>query len=500
MSDFILPDLGEGIHEAEVLNVMVQEGHHVKEDQPILEVETDKAVVEIPSPHAGLITKIHVKQGQVVTVGSVMITYELEAVPGKAKPAKAEGGRAAKAEEKQAASAAAQSNSNGNKNGASVQSNGKQTSSELANVESPAQQQAAASGHGPVPAAPATRRLARELGVDLRLVVGTGPANRVLNEDVKNYAENGGKANGHGKSSSGNGSTAASTAGAGSGASGASVQNKPQQSLAEKYGQSEGDKGDKGGKTEFSQMTAQPFELPDFARFGATERIPLKSLRRKIAMSMTQSWTHIPHVTTFDEADVTEIDQLRARYEAEVKKKGGKLTLTVLTLKAVVSALKKYPQFNASLDEKTSEIVFKHYYNIGIAVATERGLIVPVIKDVDKKGIVELSAELAEIAEKTRAGKIELERLQGGTFTITNIGAIGGTGAVPMINFPECAILAMARAVLKPVVKNGNIEPGLILPLSMSFDHRIADGAEAAFFVQHIVKMLQEPFIFILEA
>ena len=171
-----------------------------------------------------------------------------------------------------------------------------------------------------------------------------------------------------------------------------------------------------------------------------------------------------------------------------------------MTLKAVVSALKKYPQFNASLDEKTSEIVFKHYYNIGIAVATDRGLIVPVIKDVDKKGIVELSAELAEIAEKTRAGKIELERLQGGTFTITNIGAIGGTGAVPMINFPECAILAMARAALKPVVRNGNIEPGLILPLSMSFDHRIADGAEAAFFVQHIVKMLQEPFTFILEA
>ena len=178
---------------------------------------------------------------------------------------------------------------------------------------------------------------------------------------------------------------------------------------------------------------------------------------------MTQSWTHIPHVTTFDEADVTELDRLRAKYEGEVKKQGGKLTLTVLTLKAVVSALKKYPQFNASLDERSGEIVFKHYYNIGIAVATERGLIVPVIKDVDKKSLVELSAELAEIAEKTRAGKIELDRLQGGTFTVTNIGAIGGTGAVPMINFPECAILAMARAALKPVVKNGNIEPGLIL-------------------------------------
>ena len=316
MSDFILPDLGEGIHEAEVLNVMVQEGNHVKEDQPILEVETDKAVVEIPSPHAGIITKIHVKQGQVVTVGSVMVSYELEAVPGKTKPAKSEAGRAAKAEEKQATSAPSQVSSNGNKNGAgTVQSNGKQAASELANVESPAQEKAGASGHGPTPAAPATRRLARELGIDLRLVVGTGPANRVLNEDVKNYAEHGGNGGTQGKSSSGNGSTAAHAAG--NGASGGAAQ-KPQQSLAEKYGQAE---GDKGVKTEFSQMTSQPFDLPDFAKFGATERIPLKSLRRKIAMSMTQSWTHIPHVTTFDEADVTELDQLRARYEADVKRR-----------------------------------------------------------------------------------------------------------------------------------------------------------------------------------
>ena len=487
-SDFILPDLGEGIHEAEVLNVMVQEGQTVKEDQPILEVETDKAVVEIPSPHAGVIAKIHVKAGQTVTVGSVMISYDLEVVPGKSKPAKSENAKTVKSEDGEVAAKSAgdsQAATNGKNGAAAVQSNGK--SSGANQVPAQVEQQASfpRSGEGPVPAAPATRRLARELGIDLSLVMGTGPAHRVSNEDVKNYAEGGGNQNGGGQS---NGASAAPSK---------TESQKPEQSLQSKYGQGA---DEKGTRTEFSQMTAQPFELPDFNKFGNTERIPLKSLRRKIAMSMTQSWTHIPHVTTFDEADVTEIDKLRARYEGEVKKKGGKLTLTVLTLKGVVSALKKYPQFNASLDEKTSEIVFKHYYNIGIAVATERGLIVPVIKDVDKKGLVELSAELAEIAEKTRAGKIELERLQGGTFTITNIGAIGGTGAVPMINFPECAILAMARAVLKPVVKEGTIQPGLILPLSMSFDHRIADGAEAAFFVQHIVKMLQEPFTFILEA
>jgi pyruvate dehydrogenase E2 component (dihydrolipoamide acetyltransferase) len=171
-----------------------------------------------------------------------------------------------------------------------------------------------------------------------------------------------------------------------------------------------------------------------------------------------------------------------------------------LTIKAIVSGLKKYPQFNASLDEKTGEIIFKHYYNIGVAVATDRGLIVPVLKNVDQKTVVQLSTELSEIAEKTRTGKIDLDRLHGGTFTVTNIGAIGGTSMVPMINYPEAAILGMARAVQKPVVREGKIEIGLIMPLALSFDHRIADGAEAAYFMQHVIKRLQEPFTFILEA
>ncbi|HEY9757976.1 MAG TPA: dihydrolipoamide acetyltransferase family protein [Oculatellaceae cyanobacterium] len=480
-TDFILPDLGEGIHEAEVLNVMVEEGATVQEDQPILEVETDKAVVEIPSPHAGTIAKVHVKQGQVVTVGSVMVSFTLEAPVAKVKGSRAAAASAGNAGGEQHKS---EGRSEG-KNGALPHSNGKAES--LRQV--PAEERELVHKDGPVPAAPATRRLARELGIDIRLVRGTGRHDRVLDADVKNFAATGGNAGisvAHGGNGAINGGSTAPAA-----------KPKAEPTLAAKYGQG-GE--EKGGPADFGVLSAQPIDLPDFCKYGPTEIIPLKSLRRKIAINMAQSWSHIPHVTTFDEADVTEIDALRAKYEALVKSKGGRLTLTVLTIKAVVSALKKYPQFNASLNEKTSEIIFKHYYNIGIAVATERGLIVPVIKDADKKTIVELSAELSEIAEKTRAGKIELDRLQGGTFTITNIGAIGGTGAMPMINYPECAILAMARATQKPVVKNGNIEPALILPLSMSFDHRIADGAEAAYFVQHIVKMLQEPFTFILEA
>jgi pyruvate dehydrogenase E2 component (dihydrolipoamide acetyltransferase) len=484
--DFILPDLGEGIQEAEILKILVSEGQAVKEDQPIFEVETDKAVVEIPSPHAGTIEKVHVKVGEMVTVGSAMVSYNVgqeKAASTSSSATKSE----ATAESKgnaQAEKAAATSSAKTDK-GAAPASTSTTNSGNGKSTVSQAQSQIFAEGQ-PVPCAPATRRLARELGVDLRLIKGSGPGNRVLNEDVTGFAAGGG-----------NRSEVKSAAGT-NGQKPAAAKEAPL-SLSAKYG-SAGESESARSSHDFGQMAAQPVDLPDFSKFGTVERIPLKSLRRKIAINMTQAWTHIPHVTICDEVDVTELDALRARYESMVKEMGGRLTLTVFMLKALVSGLKKYPQFNASLDEKTGEIVFKHYYNLGVAVATERGLIVPVLKDVDKKSIVELSAELAEIAEKTRSGKIELDRLHGGTFTVTNIGSIGGTSMSPMINFPEAAILGMARAALKPVVREGNIVARLILPLALSFDHRIADGAEAAYFVQHIVKKLQEPFTFVLEA
>jgi len=457
--EFKLPDLGEGIHEAEIIQVKVKEGDQVKEDQAILEVETDKAVVEIPCPVNGKVEKIHVKDGETVTVGSVMITFL------------GEGQSASKAPAKQAEKAAAAASTSAPAATATAVT----THTQGGNGKSPATTQ-------PVPATPATRRVARELGVDLRMVRGSGPAGRVLKEDVRAFA-----------AGSLESAISASPTAAHSSTKTAAAK---QQSLSSKYGS--GDSGKE--KMELSPLTAQPVELPDFSRYGKVERVPLRSIRRKIAQNMAQSWSHIPHVTHFDEADVTLLDELRAHHEDEVKQQGGRLTMTVFALKAIASGLKKYPQFNASLDEASGELVFKHYYNIGVAVATERGLIVPVIKDVDKKSFVELSIELQEIAEKTRAGKVELDRLQGGTFTLTNIGAIGGTSMVPMINFPECAILGMARATQKPVVRDGEIDVALILPLALSFDHRIADGAEAAYFVQHIVQRLQEPFKFLLEA
>lgn len=466
MSDFKLPDLGEGIHEAEIISIKVKEGDAVKEDQPLFEVETDKAVVEIPSPYSGTVTKIHVQEGKVVTVGSVMISFEVG------------GGAASKetAKQKQPAEAVAP---------AKAAEPAKQPAAVGAKPATADSARTAASGNGhagrpahdpsrPVPAAPAVRRLARELGVDLYNVPGSGAAGRVMKEDVRASAQ-------------GTLSRMASSSALDKHAP--AQPEMPAISLKDKYGGA-------GSGTAFdaAPMVAQPVELPDFDRFGTTERVPLRSIRRKIAMNMTLSWTHIPHVTHFDEANVTDLSRLLAKRDANKDRQGPRLTMTAFAIKAVASALKKYPQFNSSLDEAKGEIVFKHFYNIGVAVATERGLIVPVIHNADQKSMVEIANELFEIAEKTRTGKIEIDKLQGGTFTITNIGAIGGTSMVPMVNYPECGILGMARAAEKPIVENGQIKVGTILPLALSFDHRLADGAEAAYFVRHIINLLQEPF------
>lgn len=445
-TEFLLPDLGEGIHEAEVLGILVKEGEAVKEDQGIFEVETDKAVVEIPSPVTGMVEKIHVTVGQTVKVGMVMVTFS-----------EAKGGQPGKAKEEATASAVAAK------------------TAERVHHEAP--QPAIARSNGgqtmtgrPVPAAPATRRVARELGVDLSQVAGTGPGGRVMREDVVAFKEGGAPSK-----------------------LPASPKVPEKVSVTTMYG------GPKKEGEALEPFSTTAVELPDFSKYGPVDRVPLRSIRRKIAQSMATSWAHIPHVTHCDEADITHLNESLKKHEKEIADRGGRLTLTVVAIKAVASALKKYPQFNSSLDERTGEIVFKRYYNIGIAVATERGLIVPVIKNADQKSLPELAIELNDIARKTREGKIELDRLQGGTFTITNIGAIGGTNMVPMVNYPECAILGMARSTQKPVVRDGAIQIRWILPMAMSFDHRLADGAESAYFVRHVINCLEDPLQLLLE-
>lgn len=467
--EFKLPDLGEGIHEAEIISVKFKEGDVVKEDDVLFEVETDKAMVEIPSPFSGTVEKMFVKEGQTVNVGIVMVSFS-----GGGEASSSNGAHEKEEEEvalaepvKEPVMAAATSNNSTAsmaRSGAVIHDRDR-----------------------PVPAAPAVRKLARELGIDLHCVAGTGRGGRVLKEDVTAYA-------------AGTLESSMTASPVNTGHVSAQYQKEEQLSLQERFG---GDGGNTGsGALSFaSSETMAAVPLPDFNKYGETERIPLKSIRRKIAESMMQSWTHIPHVTTFDEADITELNRLIKVHEENFGKKhaGARLTITSLTVKAVVSALKRYPQFNASLDEASGEIVFKKFYNIGIAVATERGLIVPVIHNADKKSLVEIARELQDIATKTRAGKIELDKLQGGTFTITNIGAIGGTSMSPMINYPECAILGMARAKDRPVVRDGEIAIGTIMPLALSFDHRLGDGAEAAYFVQHVINLLSDPFNFLLE-
>jgi len=426
---FALPDLGEGLTEAEIVAVLVREGDVIAEDAPLLEVETDKAQVEIPSPMGGRVEKIHVSPGQTVKVGTVLVTFADDGAP--ARPAAAPSGHAAAPKP-----AAAPSRS-----------------------PAPAQPPAApVSAAGPVAATPATRRLARELGVALQGVRGTGPGGRILDDDVRAAA-------------GGRPGQPAVAAGA----------DRPKPATP-------------GGPAKpLASVGLEPPPLPRFEQWGPVERAPLSHLRRTIAERMTLSATLIPHVTHFDRADITDLDAIITRNLEAARAKGVTLTLTGFLLKAAALALRNHPQFNASLDPAAGEMILKRYYHLGVAVATERGLIVPVLRDVDRKPLLDVARELGALAQRVREGKATLEDLRGGTFTITNIGALGGTAAIPIINYPEVAILGVARARQEPVVRGGQIVPRLILPLTLTFDHRIADGADGARLAIDIVQRLEAP-------
>ncbi|HSE04639.1 MAG TPA: dihydrolipoamide acetyltransferase family protein [Methylomirabilota bacterium] len=413
---FSLPDLGEGLTEAEIVAVLVREGDVIREDAPLLEVETDKAQVEIPSPMGGRVEKIHVEPGQTVKVGSPLVTF------GDAPAGQGRASAPAAAAERPAARAAA---------------------------PRPA---AAPVAGGPVAATPATRRLARELGVDLKAVRATGPGGRVVEADVRAAAAGSAPAP----------VTARPAAAAG-----------PAKPLAT------------------AGLEAPP--LPRFEQWGPVERTPLSHLRRTIAERMTLSAALIPHVTHFDRADITDLDAIITRNLEAARAKGVALTLTAFLLKAAALALLRHPTFNASLDPAAGELILKRYCNLGVAVATERGLIVPVLREVDRKPLLEVGRELGALAQRVRDGKASLDDLRGGTFTITNIGALGGTAAIPIINYPEVAILGVARGRLEPVVRQGQIVPRLMLPLTLTFDHRVADGVDGARFASEIVQLLEAP-------
>ena len=429
MFEFRLPDLGEGIHEGEILAWHVSAGDVIEEDAPLLDVETDKAAVTIPSPRGGRVVRIVGAPGDTIEVGQVIAVIDDGT-------GEATGQAPAEEEDRAPASAAAPA------------------------APAPAVPQPPPAEHAParrVAAAPSTRRLARELGVDIRLVPGTGPGGRVTPEDVRRFAEGG-----------------AATA--------PSAEPSPGEPLPAATG------------------SGVPFlevgPLPDFTKWGPVEKEPLRSIRRKVARKMTTSMVIVPHVAHMEEIDVTVLEEFRRR---EREQRGTRLTLLAFVLKAVVHALADFPMFNASLDPVREEIVYKKYWNLGIAVDSGRGLIVPVIRDVDRKSIREISAEIVALAEKARAGRIDVADLQGGTFTVTNVGPLGGVGMLPTINYPEVAILGMGQARPRPVVRDGQIVVRTILPVTLAFDHRVADGADAARFVNELRRRLEEPLSWLLD-
>lgn len=418
--NFVLPDLGEGIHEGEIIKWHVDVGDRVEENQVLIEVETDKAAVEIPSPVSGFILEKRGKEGEIVKVGTVLVVVgseeELKEKGRPAPPEPVKKGKKALEEEAIIAEAAAVERA-----AAGIE-------------EKPAE---AAAPLGQVLATPSVRKLARELGIELSTVAGTGKGGRITAEDVQAAKE--------------------------------------------------------------APAAARPAEKVAALGRELEEHVPVRSLRRKIAEKMKESWAAIPHVTHVEDVNASRLVKLRREMSESIEEEGTKLTYLAFILKALVPALKQFPQFNASFDEKGEEIVLKRYYNIGIATATDSGLMVPVVKSVDRKSILELSKEIVRLAAEARTRKIALEDLKGGTFSVTNYGSVGGLFGTPIINHPEVAILGIGRMHRRPIVVDEEIVVGDCLYLSLSFDHRIADGKDAADFVNVVKKYLENPNMLFLE-
>lgn len=456
-TEFKLPSLGEGVESGTVAGVLVSPGETFEEGQPLLELETGKSVVPVPAPQGGTIAEISVKEGDTVKVGQTVLTFDATGADAKIEEKPAE-----KVDAQDAAVKATGEQQQGLSTGmddkededagkdkkitppsALSGANGAPNASSNGAAHAlPAVAAASAVSGASIPAAPSVRRLARELGVDLAALKGSGPAGRIGFADVKNAVQK----------------IAAPTS---------------------------------------NGISAAP--LPDFSKWGQVEKKTLSGIRRATAEQMARSWATIPHVTQFDKADITELEKLRKQYGKQAEAAGTKLTVTAIILKVVAGALKKFPQFNASLDLANNELVLKSYYHIGVAVDTERGLMVPVVRDAERKNIVEIAVELNQIAERARSKKTTLEEMQGGTFTITNLGGIGGTAFTPIVNAPEVAILGLSRGGLEPVWNGQAFEPRLMLPLSLSYDHRVIDGADGARFLRWICTALEQPFLMALE-
>lgn len=471
IQEFKLPELGENIHSADVIQVLVSPGNKVEVDQSVLEIETDKATIEVPSTIAGTVKEVMIKAGEKAGPGQVIFTVETDAAAAGETKAEAEKIPEVKAPEipKEDEKRTEEKLQSAEKEETVVQPQDVQQPEESKRPEPAAQAETAPPQKKPkvyiedrkltdpstlAPAAPTVRRFAREIGVDINQVKGSGPGGRISIPDVKEYAR---KKSGAAGPVSGGAAVAA------------------------------------GG------VSIAAESLPDFSKWGEIEKKEMSNIRRKTAEHLSYAWATIPHVTQFDKADITELEKLRKLYAPQAEKKGGKLTVTAILLKIVAAALKEFPQFNTSVDMLNSAVIYKKFFNVGVAVDTDRGLLVPVMRDVDKKSILDLAAELNQVAEKARNKKLSLEDMQGACFTITNLGGIGGTYFTPIVNSPEVAILGVSRGSFEQVYIDGKFEARMMLPLSLSYDHRIIDGADGARFLRWVVNMIEHPFMMALQ-
>lgn len=435
----MVPELGENVPGGDVTSVLVSVGDTIALEQTVLELETDKATIEVPSSVAGKISHIAVAEGDKVVVGSLILTVEEVET---AADAPVEASVAVPVEAAAAAAiepdrpAVAQTRSSGKV----VSMPARDDAPSSAKV--PARKQAAG-GAPSAPASPSVRRLAREVGVNIDEVQGSGANGRIAEGDVKDHARR-------------------LVTGA-------------------------------AGRSGTSGRSAAP--MPDFERWGEVDRQSMSNIRRTTADRLGHAWDVVPHVTQCDKADITAMEELRRKYRAQVHDAGGNLTVTAMLVKVLATAVKQFPQFNASLDTEAQEIVFKKYVNVGVAVDTDRGLLVPVVRNADQKNIMDIAIEVHRAAERARSKKLTLEEMSGGGITISNLGGIGGTYFTPIVNWPEVAILGVSRGIIEPVWRDDVFEPRQLLPLSLSYDHRVVDGADAVRFLRWVVEAIEQPFL-----
>ena len=443
-----MPQISEDAESGTIVEILVSEGDRVEEEQSIIAVESDKASVEVPAEAGGKVKEIKISEGDEVEIGDVLMILE-------------ENGEAEEDDQQEEAEASDDSgeesaeDEDNKKKEQAKQDEGKdeKVEAEADADEKPDEEKSGQKEKkdkdGEVPAAPSVRRLAREMNVDIYAVKGSGPGERITADDVKAAAEEG----------------------------------KKQESE----------------KKEKSASSPQATSLPDFSQWGDVERKKMSGIRKATANSMTNAWTTIPHVTQFDKADISTLQEFMQQYEAKAEKAGVKLTITAVLVKLSASALRAFPMFNASVDLENQEIIYKKYVNIGVAADTDNGLLVPVIQDADRKSVIQISRELSELAGKAREGNLKGEEMSGGNFTVSNLGGIGGTNFTPIVYHPQVAILGVSRNQVEPVWNGEAFEPKTMLPLSLSYDHRAVDGAEAARFMRWMCQVMEDPFVMLME-